>query len=84
MFQTGQCIKCSCNQEHHCSRNQTATTACNYQAQPLYQAHDTIDGGSHVIGREAPDEGIELGGGRTDSQEEGDLDEDEDEAGDTL
>ena len=43
------------------------------------EGHDAVDGGAHVVCREAADEGVEVGGGGTDAEEEGDFDEDEDE-----
>lgn len=56
----------------------------NEQAQPLYQAHDAVYGGAHVVGCEAPDEGVEIGRSWTDSQQEGNLNEDEYQAGDAV
>ena len=50
----------------------------------MHQAHNAIDGSPHVVGRETPDEGIEFGRRWTDSQEEGNLDEDEYQGGDAM
>ena len=54
------------------------------QAEPLHQAHDAVHGGAHVVGAEAAHELVELGRGRADAQQEGDLEEDEDQAGDPV
>ena len=43
-----------------------------------------VDGGAHVVGLEAADEGVEAGRGRADAQQERDLDEEDDEAGDAA
>jgi hypothetical protein len=62
------------NQQHHRRHNQTAAAA--EYAEPLDQAHAAVDGGPHVVGGEAADEGVKGGGGGADAQKEGDLDED--------
>ena len=53
------------------------------QTEPLHQAHDTVDASAHVVCREAANEGVEGWGGWADSEEEGDFDEDEGQAGET-
>lgn len=47
-------------------------------ADPLYGAHDKVDGGAHVVGAEFADKLIELGRRGTDAEEERYLDEDDD------
>jgi len=48
----------------------------------LNNAHDGVDGGSHVVGLESADEAIEACTRWTDSEEERDLNEDENEPAD--
>lgn len=64
------------------NRRSDQTRRVSNQAQPLNQAHDSVDRRAHVVRLEASDEGVEGRGGRADAQEEGDFDEDEDEGGD--
>jgi hypothetical protein len=76
LFQSGQCIACSRKHQDHGRGDQAARV--HDDAQPLDQGHDAVNGGAHIVGREAADEGIEFGGCRTDAQKERDFDEDED------
>jgi hypothetical protein len=48
-------------------------------AYPLHSAHDEVDGRAHVVGFEFANEAVELGRGRTDAEEQRNLDEDDDE-----
>lgn len=70
-------IEDSSDQQKDCRNNQ----ACchGYDADPLYCTHGEIDSGAHVVRTEFANEGIELGGGWADAEEEGYLDEDDDE-----
>jgi hypothetical protein len=54
------------------------TSRPGYNAQPLHNAHDQVDGGAHVIGLESADESIEFRGGRADAEEERYLNEQDD------
>lgn len=65
------------------SRRDQRCDSCN-DRQPLDQAHDTINSGAHIVRFEASDEVIEGCGGRADSEEERDLDEEDDEGADTV
>ncbi len=56
----------------------------NDATEPLNQAHDTVNGGTHVIGSETPDEVVKGRRGGADAQEERDFDEYEREAGETV
>ena len=60
------------------------TTCVNDNAEVLYQRHYAVNSCSHVVGCEAADKGVELGGCRTNSEEERNLNEYEDERGDTV
>lgn len=82
LFQTSKRIECRGNQQHNSGCDQTCRVAD--ERKPLDYAHCGVDGGAHVVGFEAADEGVEFLGGRADAQEEGDFDEDEDEAGDAV
>jgi len=52
----------------------------NDATEPLNQAHDTVNGGTHVIGSETPDEVVKGRRGGADAQKERDFDEYEREA----
>ena len=78
---TGQRIEHGRNKQHHRRRNQTRNI--NRDADPLYNAHDKVDGRAHVVGLEFADEVIEDGGSWANAQEERDLDEDYDEGADS-
>lgn len=47
--------------------------------EPLDQAHAEVDGGAEVVGGESPHEGVKGRRRRTDSEKQGDLDEDDEE-----
>jgi hypothetical protein len=47
-------------------------------ADPLYDAHDEVDGGAHVVRAESTNESVEFWGSGTDAEEEWNLDEDDD------
>jgi hypothetical protein len=64
---TGQRIEHGRNKQHHRRCNQTRNI--NRDADPLYNAHDKVDGRAHVVGLEFADEVIEDGGGWADAQE---------------
>lgn len=82
LLQASKRIECRGNQQHDSGCDQTCRVAD--EREPLDYAHCGVDGGAHVVGFEAADEGVEFLGGRADAQEEGDFDEDEDEAGDAV
>ena len=70
------------NQQEYCSRDQGGVFRDH--GQPLDDGHDEVDGSAHVVGLEAADEAIECGGGWADSEEKGDLDEEDYEGGDAI
>ena len=63
-----------CEQQHNCCRDQTR--GINDNAEPLDQAHGTIDTCSHVVGSEASDEIIKGRRSWTYAEEQGYLNED--------
>lgn len=67
----GKAIEYSRDQEEHGGGDQARRSAD--KTDPLDSAEDHVDGGAHGVGGEAADELIELGGGRADSEEEGNL-----------
>lgn len=74
-LESSQGIKNGSNQEEDSCDNQASCLGPD--ADPLYSAHDEVDGGAHVVGAEFADEGVELRGGRADAEEERDFDEDD-------
>ena len=82
LLQPSQRVERRSDQQHDCRSNQARRVA--NQGQPLDHAHDSIDAGAHVVCFEAADKAVEDFGGRTDAQEEGDFNEDEDEAGNAV
>lgn len=74
-----QSVKYGSNQQHNGGSDQTR--GFGDDAEPLDEGHDGVDGGAHVVGCEPADEGVEFGGCRADSEEEGDFDEEDDEGG---
>ena len=62
--------------------DQRAATA--EDAEVLDDGHDGVGGGAHPVGGDAADEAIELGRGRADAEQEGDLNEEDDEGGCTV
>ena len=72
----GQRVEDGCDQQHDGGRDQARSS--EWDADKLDDAHDQVDASAHVVGRHAADKGIEFGRRRTDPEEEGDLDEDED------
>ena len=75
-------IKDGGQQQKHRRSNQAGPP--QKDAKPLHQTHDAVHARTHRIGREAAHEFVEAWGGRADAQQEGDLEEDEDEAGDSA
>jgi hypothetical protein len=76
-LESSQGIEDGSNQQEDSCDNQAGRLGPD--ADPLYGAHDEVDGGAHVVGAEFPDKGVELGRGRADAEEERDFDEDDDE-----
>lgn len=74
-LETGQSVEDGSHEQNHRGGDQTRHSLRD--AGPLDRAHDGVDRGPHVIRRDSSDERVELGGGRADAEEEGDLDEDE-------
>lgn len=70
------------NQQQHGARDQRRRR--REQAEPLHNGHDEVHGGAEVVGLEAADEGVEVGGGRADSEEQRDFDEEDDEGADAA
>ena len=56
----------------------------NNPRHPLYDAHDEVNDGTHVVCRETADEAIELVRGRADAEEEWHLNEEDYEGGRTA
>lgn len=52
-------------------------------AEELDDGHDGVGAGAHVVGRDLADEAIERGRGRADSEQQGDLNEEDDQRGST-
>lgn len=75
-LEAGQRIENRRNQQEDGANNQARCLGPD--ADPLHGAHDKVYGGAHVVGAELADEGIELGGGRTDAEEERYFDENDD------
>ena len=67
----GQSIEYCRDEEEHGRSEQTRRSAD--KTDPLDSAEDHVDGGAHRVGGEAADKLVELGGGGTDSEEEGNL-----------
>ncbi|KAB8338737.1 hypothetical protein FH972_021682 [Carpinus fangiana] len=65
------------NEQNNCRGEQAGRTSGD-QCQPLHNAHNQVDGGAHVVGLKAADEGVELGRSRADAQQQRDLDEEDD------
>lgn len=62
-------------------RRRHQTSRAKDDRQELEQAHNTVGTCAHVVGRDAPDRGVEPGRGRANAEEKRNLDEDNDEAG---
>lgn len=60
------------------------TRRASYETNPLDSTHGGVHGGAHVVGGEAADEGIELGGCRANTEEERYLNEEDDEGASTA
>jgi hypothetical protein len=73
---TRQRIEHGGNEQHHRRGNEIRDI--NRDADPLYDAHDQVDGRTHVICLESADEAVECGRRWADAEEEGDLNEDYD------
>lgn len=76
LLQSRQRIAKSCQSQNNSCRDQAA--GIDYEAEPLNHRHDPVDCCSHVVRGESANKGIELGRGRADPEEKGDLDEYED------
>jgi len=76
------CVEDTRNQQKHSGCDQARCIA--YEAGPLYDAHDEVDGGAHVVGMEFADEVIKRCRGRADAEEERDLEEDDEERGHSV
>lgn len=74
LLQPRQSVERSSDKQHDRRRDQARGVAD--QRQPLHHAHDGVDGGAHIVGLEAADEGVEFLGRRADAQQERDFDED--------
>lgn len=81
-LQSSQRIECRRNEQEDGRGDQTADI--NNKTEPLYDAHDQIDGGAHIVGLESADELIELGRGWAYPEQKGNFDEEEDERGNTI
>jgi hypothetical protein len=58
LLQPSQRIERSSDKQHHRRRNQACRVAD--EREPLYDAHDAVDGGAHVVCLEASDEAVEV------------------------
>lgn len=75
-------IERACNQQEHGSSDQTR--GADDERQPLHQAHDAVDGRSHVVCAELAYEVVEFGAGWADAEEEGYFDEEDHEGGGSV
>jgi hypothetical protein len=69
------------SREHEKDRSRDQAGPLRNCAQPLDETHHTVDGGAHVVRGDFANRGIERGRCRTDSQQEGHLNEEDDEGG---
>ena len=75
---TGQGVEYGGDQQQHGGGHQTGRL--DRGTAPLDEAHGQVDGRTHVVCRDAADERVESGRGRTYAQQKRHLDEDDDEA----
>lgn len=76
-LQTSQRVEEGSDREDDGSRNETR--GARYETNPLDSTHGGVHSRAHVVGGEAADEGIELGGSRANTEEERYLNEEDDE-----
>lgn len=75
-LQASQSVEESCNDEEHGGRDQAR--CAGKKTEPLDRTHDGIHRSAHPVGGEPANEGVELFGGRADSQQPGYFNKDED------
>jgi hypothetical protein len=72
-LEAGERVEDRGEEQEDCSDNQAG--GLGPDADPLYSAHDEVDGRTHVVGFEFPNEAVKLGRGRADAEKQRNLDE---------